>query len=179
MKGSSIQHALLHILDPLQNKTFQDGFLNEMNHDISNVWFILSMNNDTTLDPALKDRLEIIEIEDYTEQDKLKILEKYTLPSLLKEKGLKQENIVFTKEALQAIIRLYSNETSGMRCLKRILNDILSKISLWNSVSSKQQETFQFSIPNFEGYPYVVKKSYITKLIYKLNKQMDYTSMYS
>jgi ATP-dependent Lon protease len=179
MKGLSIQHALLHVLDPLQNKTFQDGFLNEMNHDISNVWFILSMNDDTTLDPALKDRLEIIEIQDYTEEDKIKILENYTLPSLLKEKGLEKGDVVFTKETLRYLVKMYSQETSGMRCLKRIVNDILSKISLWNSVSLKQRESFQFSVPNFNNYPYIIKESYVPKLIQKPNKTASYKTMYS
>ena len=179
MKGLSVQHALLHVLDPLQNKSFQDGFLNEMNHDISNVWFILSMNDDTTLDPALKDRIEIIEIEDYTQEEKVKILEQYTLPSLLKEKGLEKEDITFTKDALRFVVQTYNEENSGMRCLKRIMNDILSKISLWNSVSIKQRESFQFSVPDFKGYPYIIKEASISKLIQKTTKPSSYKSMYT
>src|SRR3972149_10448433 len=84
-KGLEVQHALLHVLDPTTNKEFQDSFLSEFPHDISKIWFIPAMNDDTKLDPALRDRLNIIELPSYTRNDIVQIIKRHALPDALRD----------------------------------------------------------------------------------------------
>lgn len=179
LRGLTIQHALLHILDPVQNTSFQDSYLNDFNHDISKVWFVLSMNDDTNLDPALKDRLHIVDIEEYTEKEKLEILTRYTLPDVLVEKGLQKDAIVLDKEASFWLIHTYCTKDSGMRELEKITKDMVSKISLWETIDSEQRKTLSYTVPNFNTYPYHITKVMIEKIIKKKVSKQTCTSMYS
>jgi ATP-dependent Lon protease len=179
LRGLSVQHALLHILDPVQNTSFQDSYLNDFNHDISKVWFVLSMNDDAHLDPALKDRLHIVDIEEYTEHEKLEILTRYTLPDVLVEKGLQKDSIVLDKDASFWLIHTYCTKDSGMRELEKITRDMVSKISLWETITDEQRKTLSYTVPKFNTYPYHVTKDTVEKIIKKKVSNHVCTSMYS
>lgn len=116
--------ALLEVLDIEQNKYFVDNYIEE-EFDLSNVLFVLTANYVENIPPALKDRLELIEISGYTELEKLSIAKEYLIPKLCKENGLKKISIK-DKEILY-IIRNYTRE-SGVRDLKRKLDQIIRKI---------------------------------------------------
>lgn len=116
--------ALLEVLDIEQNKYFVDNYIEE-EFDVSNVLFILTANYIENIPPALKDRLEIIELSGYTELEKLNIAKEYLIPKLCKENGLSKFNIK-DKEILY-IIRNYTRE-SGVRELKRKLDQIIRKV---------------------------------------------------
>ncbi len=113
--------ALLEVLDPEQNDSFYDNFV-ELDYDLSKVMFIATANSLSTIQPALRDRLEIIEVSGYTIEEKVEIAKKHLLPKQLKEHGLTKENLMLGKATLEKLIEEYTGE-SGVRGLeKRSLN---------------------------------------------------------
>ena len=109
--------ALLEVLDPEQNHAFGDNYL-EVDYDLSKVLFIATANALDTIHPALRDRMEIIEVTGYTQEEKVEIAMKHLIPKQLKEHGLKSSQVKFTKPAVAKIINSYTRE-SGVRSLER------------------------------------------------------------
>jgi ATP-dependent Lon protease len=109
--------ALLEVLDPEQNGSFYDNYL-EMDYDLSNVLFIATANNLSTIQPALRDRLEIIEVNGYTSEEKVEIARRHLLPKQLKEHGLKNTDVKMDKTVLSKVVESYTRE-SGVRGLEK------------------------------------------------------------
>lgn len=119
--------ALLEVLDPEQNNTFNDNYL-EVEYDLSKVLFIATANSLDTIQPALRDRMEIIEITGYTVEEKLQIAIRHLVPKQLREHGLGENEYKFTKEALLKIIAHYTRE-SGVRTLERKIGSVVRSIA--------------------------------------------------
>ncbi|MBK6265374.1 endopeptidase La [Marivirga sp. S37H4] len=119
--------ALLEVLDPEQNETFQDNYL-ETEYDLSKVLFIATANTLDTIHPALRDRMEIIEVTGYTLEEKVEIAKKHLVPKQKKDHGLKAKDIVFSKKALAKIIEDYTRE-SGVRGLERRIGKIVRNVA--------------------------------------------------
>lgn len=117
--------VLLEILDPEQNNKFRDYYLN-FNIDLSKVVFVATANDVSAIPPALRDRMEFIELSSYTPQEKFEIAKKYLIPQELKKHGLKPGEVTLGKEVLSLIISDYTRE-SGVRNLRRRLADIFRK----------------------------------------------------
>jgi ATP-dependent Lon protease len=119
--------ALLEVLDPAQNGTFQDHYL-ALPFDLSQVLFIATANVLDTVPGPLRDRMEILELPGYIEEDKLAIAKGYLVPRQTAENGLKPENISFTDEAIREIIRSYTRE-AGVRQLERELGAVCRSVA--------------------------------------------------
>lgn len=111
--------ALLEVLDPEQNNDFHDNFL-EVGYDLSKVMFIATANNLSSIQPALLDRMEIINVTGYTIEEKVEIAKKHLLPKQLKEHGLKSEHLKIGKRQMERIVEGYTRE-SGVRSLEKQL----------------------------------------------------------
>jgi len=118
--------ALLEVLDPEQNNTFNDHYL-EVDYDLSDVMFVTTANSMNIPGPLL-DRMEIIHISGYTEQEKLAIAKKYLLPKQIKNHGLKANQVVLDDAVLMDVVRYYTKE-AGVRGLERVLAKICRKIA--------------------------------------------------
>lgn len=119
--------ALLEVLDPEQNNAFGDNYL-EVDYDLSKVLFIATANALDTIHPALRDRMEIIEVTGYTQEEKVEIAIKHLIPKQLKEHGLKASQVKFTKPAVSKIINSYTRE-SGVRSLERKVGTVVRHVA--------------------------------------------------
>ncbi|RRO21879.1 endopeptidase La [Flavobacteriaceae bacterium 14752] len=124
--------ALLEVLDPEQNNSFYDNFL-ELGYDLSKVMFIATANNLSTIQPALRDRMEIINVTGYTVEEKIQIAKKHLIPKQIKEHGLTKNDIKLHKNEIQSIIEGYTRE-SGVRGLEKqiakVVRGVAKKIAL-------------------------------------------------
>ena len=132
--------ALLEVLDPEQNSTFNDNYV-ELDYDLSNVMFIATANSLGTIQPALRDRMEIIEINGYTIEEKVQIAQKYLLPKQLKETGVPNEQILISEVVLEKIVENYTNE-SGVRGLEKRI----SKLVRFRAKQIAMNETYELDI---------------------------------
>ena len=138
--------ALLEVLDPEQNKEFTDHYL-EIPFDLSKVMFIATANTTETIPRPLLDRMELIEVEGYTEEEKINIAERYLIPKQRKENGLKEENLKITEPALHDLINYYTRE-SGVRNLEREIANLCRKTA--RKMVSGKKKTFRITPSTLE-----------------------------
>jgi ATP-dependent Lon protease len=123
-----ISAALLHLVDQSQNYDFKDNFLGEISIDLSHIWYIASMNKIPS-DEALADRWWIIEVNGYTNKDKIQIINKYLLPKALKNANFDMESIKFNENSLQYFINKITNKNDkGVRTIQKAISDLINKI---------------------------------------------------
>jgi ATP-dependent Lon protease len=120
--------ALLEILDPEQNKTFRDNYL-DLPFDLSKVFFITTANTLETIPQPLLDRMELLRLSGYSEEEKIVIARRYLIPRQLKEAGLTAEQLAISDEALRRVISRYTRE-AGLRQLERAIGRLTRKIAL-------------------------------------------------
>lgn len=146
--------ALLEVLDPEQNKEFTDHYL-EVPFDLSKVMFITTANNRDTIPPPLLDRMEVIEVSGYTEEEKVKIATKHLIPKKRKEHALTASDIRFTEKAIRDIINYYTRE-SGVRNMEREIANLCRKVV--RKIVTDGEKMYTITPKNLEEY--LGKKKY-------------------
>jgi ATP-dependent Lon protease len=148
--------ALLEVLDPEQNHTFVDHYV-EVEYDLSDVMFVATANT-LNIPPALLDRMEVIRLSGYTEDEKVHIAMRHLLPKLMKNHALKPEEIVISDSAVRDIIRYYTRE-AGVRSLEREISKICRKV-VKTLVSEKGSRKVSITSRNLDKYLGVRRYSY-------------------
>ena len=141
--------ALLEVLDPEQNKFFQDNYIEEP-YDLSNVLFIATANYLENIPPALKDRLELIELNTYTNEEKFHIAKEHLIPKQCKENGIDEKEFNITDEALYYVMDCYTKE-AGVRELERKIGTLIRK-TLVNKLKSKSNKKIKIDIKKVKEY---------------------------
>ena len=151
--------ALLEVLDPEQNSAFLDNYL-EVDYDLSNVLFIATANSLNSIHPALRDRMEIIDISGYTLEEKVEIAKRHLIPKQRKEHGLTGKDITFDKKSVISIVENYTRE-SGVRNLERKIANVVRNVA--KSVAMEQEYTKKITeaeVRKVLGAPIFDKESY-------------------
>ncbi len=143
--------ALLEVLDPAQNKTFRDHYL-DVDFDLAQVIFICTANQLDPIQPALRDRMEILTLSGYTEDEKLHIAKGYLIPRQIEENGLRTEEITFDDDAVRQMAQDYTRE-AGVRNLERVIGSVCRKVATY--------------VAEGKPAPYVVNKTAVPELIGK------------
>jgi ATP-dependent Lon protease len=166
--NNAITSALLHIIDPTQNSQFKDNYLSELDIDLSNIWFIFSMNqlpNDT----ALKDRIFEINVDGYNTKDKIQIINKYLIPRALQNIGMSIGDVYMNvKNAEYLINKVTTPYDKGVRCIEKAVHDIISKIHFLKKHDiHKNNNTLNisFSIDYNINFPLEINRYILDKLI--------------
>lgn len=140
--------ALLEALDPEQNKTFHDNYI-DIPFDLSHVFFVATANTVSTIPPALLDRMELIELSGYTDDEKVQIAKKYLIPRQKERNGLKDKDIRFTDALIRKIIRSYTRE-AGVRELERTIGSLCRKTG--KKIVLKDETIPPLSVKTIETY---------------------------
>ncbi len=133
--------ALLEVLDPEQNHTFMDNYL-DVEYDLSKVLFIATANSLDTIQPALRDRMEIIELTGYTMEEKLEIARRHLVPKQIKDHGLEEADVKLPKATLQKLIEDYTRE-SGVRSLERKIGQLVRNTAKLKAMEEKYNTTIK------------------------------------
>ena len=149
--------ALLEVLDPEQNNAFLDHYL-DVEYDLSNVMFICTANVLHTIPQALRDRMEVLQLAGYTEQEKVEIARKFLAPKAVENAGLSEKNIVFTEDSLRTIIQRYTRE-AGVRNLEREISSVCRKVarkvvvegSAYSEEITSEQVTQHLGVPRYRA----------------------------
>ena len=133
-KGQEIINTLIHITDPVQNDRFNDRYFEEIDLDISRSMIVFTFNDEKLINPILKDRMIVINVKGYNNQEKIVLAKDYIIPEILSQYNLKKGDIIFSEDILNHIINAIECE-EGVRNLKRAINNIISWINMMKYVS--------------------------------------------
>jgi ATP-dependent Lon protease len=177
-KGEEIIGILTHLIDTSQNSEFHDKYFSEIKFDLSKCLFIFSYNDESKINPILKDRMYKIETKGYNAKEKAIIARKHLLPAIRKQIDFKEEDLVFTDEVLSYIVQNHTGEEKGVRNLKRSLEIIYTKMNL-SRFTDTSTEFFQKGFIGNVEFPYTITNQDVDKLIVK-NEQNPYlATLYS
>lgn len=168
--------AMLEVLDPEQNKEFYDNFL-EMGYDLSKVLFIATANDLSTIQPALRDRMELINVTGYTIEEKAEIAKRHLLPKQLKEHGMKSSDIQLGRKEIERIIEGYTRE-SGVRALEKEI----AKVVRYGAKNLAMEEAYdpKISVEDIEkilGVPHFDRDKYEDNDVAGVVTGLAWTSM--
>jgi len=156
--------------------------LSELNFDISKIWFIPAMNDDSKLDPALRDRLHIVNLRPYEKSEMVQIIRLHTLPEILKDKGIGEDDIKITDGASQNLLRQLGKEVQlqGLRPVEGVIRNIVSKLNLLRSFNGMEcQIPLTYSVPDFKGFPYTITETNLHYLFKERSSSIPTLSYYS
>jgi ATP-dependent Lon protease len=176
-RGEEIIGILTHLTDTTQNDKFHDKYFSEIDFDLSKCLFIFSYNDDSKVNPILKDRMYNIETKGYNVNEKIVICKKYLIPKLDKEFDLEIDDIIISNETVKIIVERYTSYEKGVRNLKRCVETIYSKLNLYHLMGDTNK-LFDENIIKDVKYPYKVTNEILEKLISIPQQSQAYTNMY-
>jgi ATP-dependent Lon protease len=145
--GEEITSMLIHLTDRTQNSQYHDRYFSGIDFDLSKCLFVFSYNDESKVNPILKDRMTVIQCAGYKEQEKKVIIANYVWPEVLGRIGIKREELSATEEAAEYIIKEYSKGEEGMRSLIRVVESIVSRINLLRISDEETKAKYKFAIP--------------------------------
>ena len=161
-KGEEIQNLLVHMTDPVQNMEFEDKYLSGIPLDLSRTMLVFSGNDVNKVDKILMDRMVVVNLAGYETKDKIAIAEQFLLPAALKEVNL-MEKVAISRDILQHILTNYAKEETGVRELKRCIEQIAQRVNMLRMFNVKE---LPFHIPGF-ALPFVLKKEHVDLFLKK------------
>lgn len=186
-KTTEINGILTHLLDKEQNMEFSDNYLGNINLDLSRVLFIVSFNNPYNVDPVVLNRLKVIKIKESTENEKIEIVKKFTIPEICKNLKIK-ENINIEDSIIKYIIRNKVKSDKGMRSINNVFSTLYAKI---NTLLSLQEMEKDIRLKIIEGLSYeniILEKpgkeltitiNLVDSLLHREEKNISHLSMYN
>tara|TARA_B100000900_G_scaffold375726_1_gene358034 strand:+ start:8 stop:1042 length:1035 start_codon:yes stop_codon:yes gene_type:complete len=165
-KGDEINGILTHLTDTSQNSEFHDKYFSEVNFDISKCLFIFSYNDESKVNPILRDRMYRIQTKGYETKEKLVIAKKHLLPKIREQVNFTEEDIIIPDKTIEYIASTpeLTNNESGVRNLKRCLEIIHTKLNLFRLVKS-DSEIFSKELKMEVKFPFTVEVEHVKKLI--------------
>ena len=174
-KGEEIAGILTHLTDTSQNTEFQDKYFSEVKFDLSKCLFIFSYNDESKVNPILRDRMYRIQTEGYDGKQKVVIAKDYLLPKIREQIKFTQEDIVLSDEVIGYIVENYTHKEKGVRNLKRCLEIIYTKLNLYR-LMKPGTNLFETEMSLDVQFPYTVTNEVILKLL-KKDKGMEHLHM--
>ena len=176
-KGEEIIGILTHLTDTSQNNQFHDKYFSEVSFDLSKCLFIFSYNDETKVNPILKDRMYRIQTKGYDKKQKMCISNNYLLPKIREQVNFKNDDIIITDEAINYIIDNNCDKEEGVRNLKRCLEIIHTKLNLYR-LMKPDSNLFQEEMSISVQFPFTVTKQIVDKLIKKKDDNSFMINMY-
>jgi len=176
-KGEEITGILTHLTDTAQNSKFHDKYFAELDFDLSRCLFIFSYNDESRINPILKDRMYRIQTKGYEQKEKITIANDYMLPTIRSQVSFDEKDIIIDNSVIGHIIEKYTEEEKGVRNLKRCLEIIHTKLNLYRLMKEKTN-IFKKDMELEIAFPVTVTCEMVDKLIKKDDKGGGYLNMY-
>jgi len=174
-RGEEIVGILTHLTDTSQNSQFHDKYFSEINFDLSKCLFIFSYNDESKVNPILKDRMYRIKTKGYNGKEKNNIANNYLLPKIREQVKFNNGDIIIPDETISHIIETYCNKEDGVRNLKRCLEIVHTKLNLYR-LMKPDTNLFEGEMSLKVEFPFTVTKNVIDKLI---KRDTDNTVLWS
>ena len=171
-KGEEIIGILTHLTDTSQNNEFHDKFFAEINFDLSKCLFIFSYNDETKINPILRDRMYRIQTKGYNMDDKKNIATKYLLPKINEQVKFKDEDIILDDDVIGYMVENYTNSEKGIRTLKRCIETIHTKLNLYRLIKP-DTKLFENETTLEVKFPFKVTREVVQKLLKNDNKEKN------
>ena len=149
--GQEVSKYLIHLTDFTQNNSVRDLYYSDMTFDFSKCFFVFSFNYIDKINPILKDRLDIIEMEKYSLSDKIEIAKQHLIPGAMKDSGLKPDEFKITDDAIRNIIETYVPEEEGVRNIKRAIEYVSKRCNIHKFMKNLDDTSFHKNIKGFEN----------------------------
>lgn len=177
-KGEEIIGILTHLIDTSQNSEFHDKYFSEIKFDLSKCLFIFSYNDESKINPILKDRMYKIETKGYDAKEKAIIARRHLIPAIREQIGFNEGDLIIPDEVLSYLIQSHTGEEKGVRNLKRCLEMIFTKMNLSRFTDTKLEIFKNTFVDNVE-FPYTVTNHDVDKLIIKGAQNPYLTTLYT
>ncbi len=168
--GIEVQNLLIHLTDPVQNMNFQDKYFSGIPIDLSRVVFVFSFNDETLLNPILKDRIHVINVSDPNIDEKIIIARDYLSRQIAKNVGISIDDIKMSDEVIRYIIKEYCNKDKGVRGIKRCIETLFLKINTSQYLGIYQKYK---CLRKQELFPLTITKEIIDELIKETHSQKE------